>query len=179
MGFHAIKHFKTISRHRWLVMQHCVKAGIPLQGLVHDLSKYGPTEFIPGARYYLGDKSPNVAEREKKGASLAWMHHKGRNKHHFEYWIDYQIKIRRPGPVRMPARYLIEMFCDRVAASKVYQGENYSQEKPLEYLRSGHAKTLMHPETARVLEEWLEMLAEKGEDATFAHIRSLHRHVYR
>ena len=59
----------------------------------------------------------------KKGASLAWMHHKGRNKHHFEYWIDYQIKIRRPGPVRMPARYLIEMFCDRVAASKVYQGE--------------------------------------------------------
>ena len=120
-----------------------------------------------------------MAEREKKGASLAWMHHKGRNKHHFEYWIDYQIKIRRPGPVRMPARYLIEMFCDRVAASKVYQGENYSQEKPLEYLRSGHAKTLMHPETARVLEEWLEMLAEKGEDATFAHIRSLHRHVYR
>ena len=166
--FHPIKHFKTISRHRWLVMQHCVKAGIPLQGLVHDLSKYGPTEF-----------SPNVAEREKKGASLAWMHHKGRNKHHFEYWIDYQIKIRRPGPVRMPARYLIEMFCDRVAASKVYQGENYSQEKPLEYLRSGHAKTLMHPETARVLEEWLEMLAEKGEDATFSHIRSLHRHVYR
>ena len=65
--FHPIKHFKTISRHRWLVMQHCVKAGIPLQGLVHDLSKYGPTEFIPGARYYLGDKSPNVAEREKKG----------------------------------------------------------------------------------------------------------------
>lgn len=177
--FHPIKHFKTISRHRWLVMQHCIKAGIPLQGLVHDLSKYGPTEFIPGARYYLGDKSPNVAEREKKGASLAWMHHKGRNKHHFEYWIDYQIKIRRPGPVRMPARYLIEMFCDRVAASKVYQGENYSQEKPLEYLRSGHAKTLMHPETARVLEEWLEMLAEKGEDATFAHIRSLHCHVYR
>lgn len=176
--FHPIKHFKTITQHKKLVFVHCVKAGIPWQGVVHDLSKYSPAEFIPGARFYLGDKSPNVAEREKKGASWAWMHHKGRNKHHFEYWVDYQIKVRRPGPVRMPDRYLIEMFCDRVAASKVYQGENYSQEKPLEYLRSGHVRNLMHPETARVLEEWLVMLAEQGEEATFAHIRRLHRHVY-
>lgn len=174
-----IGHFITITRHKLLVMRECFKIGLYKQGLLHDLSKYSPTEFLVGCRYYQGNRSPNNAEREVTGISKAWLHHKGRNKHHFEYWIDYQIKIRRPGPVRMPARYLIEMFCDRVAASKVYQGENYSQEKPLEYLRSGHAKTLMHPETARVLEEWLEMLAEKGEDATFAHIRSLHRHVYR
>ncbi|MEE0547755.1 MAG: DUF5662 family protein, partial [Peptococcaceae bacterium] len=99
--------------------------------------------------------------------------------HHFEYWIDYQLKTRKPGPVRMPDRYLIEMFCDRVAASKVYQGKNYSQEKPLEYLRNGHAKDLMHPETARILEEWLVMLAEQGEEATFSYIRSLHSHVYK
>ena len=79
----------------------------------------------------------------------------------------------------MPDRYLIEMFCDRVAASKVYQGKNYSQEKPLEYLRNGHAKDLMHPETARILEQWLVMLAEQGEEATFSYIRSLHRHVYK
>lgn len=177
--FHPIQHFKTITHHRQLVFRHCIKAGIPWQGLVHDLSKYSPTEFIPGARYYLGYKSPNVLERERNGSSRAWMHHKGRNKHHFEYWIDYQLKTRKPGPVRMPDRYLIEMFCDRVAASKVYQGKNYSQEKPLEYLRNGHAKDLMHPETARILEEWLVMLAEQGEEATFSYIRSLHSHVYK
>lgn len=177
--FHPIKHFKTITHHRRLVRLHCKKAGIPLQGLVHDLSKYSPTEFIPGAIYFLGNKSPNVAEREKNGASLAWMHHKGLNKHHFEYWVDYEPKSRRPGPVRMPARYLIEMFCDRVAASKVYQGENYTPDKPLEYYQSGHAKDHMHPDTARVLEEWLTLLAEQGEEAAFAHIRSLHRRVYR
>lgn len=176
--FHPIKHFKTITYHRQLVCAHCIKAGIPLQGLMHDLSKYSPTEFIPGARYYLGNKSPNVGEREKKGASYAWMHHKGRNKHHFEYWYDYCIKTRRAEAVRMPARYLIEMFCDRVAASKVYQGANYSQDKPLAYFRDGHAKNFMHSETAQVLEQWLVMLAEEGEEATFAYIRSLHRHVY-
>ena len=78
----------------------------------------------------------------------------------------------------MPDRYLIEMFCDRVAASKVYQGDAYDQEKPLAYFEHGNAKNLMHPDTARVLEEWLRMLARDGEAATFSHIRSLHRHVY-
>ena len=180
MSLHnAAGHFCTITKHKLMVMGNCFRVGLYRQGLLHDLSKYSWEEFKTGVKYYQGTRSPNAAEKDDIGYSAAWLHHKGRNKHHFEYWIDYQIKIRRPGPVRMPARYLIEMFCDRVAASKVYQGENYSQEKPLEYLRSGHAKTLMHPETARVLEEWLEMLAEKGEDATFSHIRSLHRHVYR
>lgn len=176
--FHPIRHFKTITHHRQLVLRHCIKAGIPLQGLMHDLSKYSPTEFIPGARYYLGYKSPNVLERERNGCSYAWMHHKGRNKHHYEYWVDYRLNTRRPGPVRMPDRFLIEMFCDRIAASKVYQGDKYSPDKPLAYLRNGHAKELMHPDTARVLEEWLVMLAEQGEEETFAHIRSLHRRVY-
>ena len=60
--FHPIQHFKTITHHRQLVFRHCMKAGILWQGLVHDLSKYSPTEFIPGARYYLGYKSPNVLE---------------------------------------------------------------------------------------------------------------------
>lgn len=176
--FHPIRHFKTITHHRQLVLRHCIKAGIPLQGLTHDLSKYSLTEFIPGARYYLGYKSPNVLERERNGSSYAWMHHKGRNKHHYEYWVDYRLNTRRPGPVRMPDRFLIEMFCDRIAASKVYQGDKYSPDKPLAYLRNGHAKELMHPDTARVLEEWLVMLAEQGEEATFAYIRSLHRRVY-
>ena len=175
---HPIKHFRLVQRHRMAVMRHCCMAGIPLQGLVHDLSKFSPSEFIPGMRYFLGYKSPNVREREIWGYSSAWLHHKGRNKHHFEYWVDYNIKKHREEAVRMPAKYVIEMFCDRVAACKIYQGRAYNDTKPLEYYRNGHADTAMHLETAKVLEGWLRMLAEEGEDATFAYIKGLHRKVY-
>ena len=172
---HPIRHFRTITRHRHRVIAHCFRAGIGWQGLFHDLSKYTPTEFIPGARYYLGTRSPNDGERAAKGYSAAWLHHKGRNRHHFEYWTDYNPATRTMTPVPMPLRYVAEMFCDRVAASKIYQGEQYTQEHPLAYYERGKATRQIHPATAALLEEWLVMLAEHGEDATFAHIRTLVR----
>ena len=82
----AWKHFKTITKHKLLVMEGCFKVGLYWQGITHDLSKYSPTEFLVGARYFQGTRSPNAAEREAKGYSEAWMHHKGRNRHHYEYW---------------------------------------------------------------------------------------------
>ena len=100
--FHPIKHFVTITKHRNEVIRLCFKAGIGFQGLFHDLSKYSPTEFIPGAKYYLGDQSPNNGERNDKGYSLAWMHHKGRNKHHFEFWYDYEMATKKLVPIDMP-----------------------------------------------------------------------------
>ena len=170
---HPVKHFITITKHRHAVIKHCKKAGILWQGLRHDLSKYSPTEFIPGAKYYSGTKSPNEGERRDKGYSLAWMHHKGRNRHHFEYWMDYNMEKRRYEPVEMPVRFVAEMFCDRVAASKIYQGENYTDSHPYEYFINGHDKPYMHPETADMLEFLLKMLAEKGEDETFEYIKEL------
>lgn len=154
-------------------MRHCFRAGIGFQGLFHDLSKYSPAEFIPGARYYQGTRSPNERERELFGYSSAWLHHKGRNKHHFEYWVDLNPATKLYEPVPMPLRYVKEMFCDRVAASKIYQGKNYTDAHPLAYFRGGNARQKMHADTADLLEEWLVMLAEEGEDKTFAHIRAL------
>ena len=168
---HAIKHFKTITRHRHKVIANCFRAGIGAQGLRHDLSKYTPAEFIPGAKYYLGTRSPNEAEREKAGYSAAWLHHKGRNKHHFEYWVDVQVDTKKYGPVKMPYNYLIEMFCDRVAASKIYGGERYTDEYALNYFLNGKGKRAMHPETSAELERLLRRLSEKGEKDTFAHIK--------
>lgn len=167
----AIGHFKTITKHRHQVIVHCYKAGIFWQGLKHDLSKYTPTEFIPGVRYYTGKKSPNEGEREEKGYSLAWLHHKGRNKHHFEYWSDYNMVSKKVEPVEMPYRYLVEMFCDRVAASKIYNGKAYRQSDPLEYFERGRARRNVHEKTSDQLEELLVMLAEKGEKYTFCYIR--------
>lgn len=171
----AILHFGTITRHRHKVIAHCRRAGIFWQGLRHDLSKYSPTEFIPGAKYYTGTRSPNEGEREAYGYSLAWMHHKGRNKHHFEYWTDYYPPTKTVLPVKMPLRYVVEMFCDRVAASKIYQGKKYTDSAPLEYFLKAKQRRVIHPETSELIEKLLRMLAEKGEDATFAYIRNMIR----
>ena len=166
-------HFKTVVRHRHMVIKHCSKAGILFQGLLHDLSKFSPTEFAPGAKYYQGTRSPNEAEREAYGYSLAWMHHKGRNKHHFEYWTDYSPVTKRMEPVKMPLKYVKEMFCDRVAASKIYMKDSYSDSAPLAYFQKGKGNRMIHPETAAILEKLLTMLADKGEEQTFKYIRDL------
>ena len=169
----AFKHFKTITYHKYLVMQGCFKVGLYWQGLTHDLSKYMPSEFLVGAKYYQGDRSPNNAEREAKGYSAAWLHHKGRNKHHYEYWIDYSMKEIEGGmrPAQMPVRYVIEMFMDRVAASKVYNKDKYKDSDPLTYFLQGKYQNLLHPKTHRQLEILLRMLAKRGEEETFAYIR--------
>lgn len=166
-------HFITITKHRHLVIAHSKRAGILWQGLFHDLSKYSPSEFFVGAKYYLGNKSPNEKERQLFGYSSAWLHHKGRNKHHFEYWSDYDIQTHEIKPVPMPLKYIAEMFCDRVAASKIYQGENYTSSHPIEYFMKSKATRPIHPETSDILENLLRILAEKGEDAAFAEIRNM------
>lgn len=168
---HILRHFNTVSKHRFTVLKHCIKAGIIYRGLMHDLSKYSPTEFITSAKFYVGYKSPTELERAKYGYSKVWMHHKGRNKHHFEYWTDYSNETRKLEPVKMPIVYVKEMFCDRVAAGKVYLGDRYTNDNPINYFRNGSAKTQMHPETAALLEKWMLILQKDGEEAVFMEIR--------
>lgn len=155
-----------------MVMRLCFLVGLYRQGLLHDLSKYSWTEFKVGCRYYQGTRSPNNAEREATGYSRAWLHHKGRNRHHYEYWIDYSLK---PGEgmigLRMPVNYVVEMFLDRIAASKTYQKAAYTDESPLIYYERGSDGMMIHPETRKLLEKLLRMLAKEGEQKTFAYIR--------
>lgn len=169
----AWEHFKTITHHKWLVMKGCFQVGLYWQGITHDLSKFSPTEFIVGARYWQGDRSPNNAEREDIGYSSAWLHHKGRNKHHYEYWIDYSARDIKGGmaPAPMPKRYVIEMFMDRIAACKVYHGKDYTDRDPLLYYQSAKTLPPLHPKTKRQLEFLLYMLADYGETKTFRYIR--------
>lgn len=170
----AWKHFKTITHHKLLVAQGCFRVGLYKQGLLHDLSKYSPTEFRVGVRYFQGDRSPNAAEREENGYSAAWLHHKGRNKHHYEYWFDYQIGDQEElQPVPMPDKYIAEMLMDRIAASKIYLGDNYTDAASWEHYSIVHGgKEQMHPRTKEILEKFLKMLAEEGEEKTFACIRA-------
>lgn len=165
-------HLKTINHHKWLVMKHCFQCGLYKQGLLHDLSKYSWTEFSVGVKYYQGNRSPNNAEREAKGYTSAWLHHKGRNKHHLEYWIDYSLNPEEGlAGMEMPVNYVVEMFCDRIAACKNYNPDTYTEDAPLAYYERGKNKYPMHPNTRALLEKLLHMLAEEGEAKTFAYIR--------
>ena len=166
-------HLHTVNAHRRLVRKYCFKLGIYRQGLMHDLSKYSPSEFIPGVKYYQdGHRSPNNAQREDEGVSKAWLHHKGRNKHHFEYWIDYDVDGSRTvlAGMKMPVKYVAEMFCDRIAASRIYNKEKYKDSDPLDYIK-GLGHYIMHPETDALLHKLLQMLADKGEEYTFEYIK--------
>ncbi len=164
-------HFETITRHKLLVMKYCFACGLYEQGLAHDLSKYSPTEFIPGCIYYQGDHSPNEGgARGHRGYSSAWLHHKGRNKHHLEYWIDYSTRKVGLAGMKMPLRYVCEMVCDRVAASQIYLGDKYTDASPWEYYERSKTHYLLHPETRALLEELLKMVRDLGHDRTFEHI---------
>ncbi len=171
------KHFCTITKHKLLVLKGCFQIGLYRQGLLHDLSKYGPTEFLVGCRYYQGYMSPNNAERKDKGYSSAWLHHKGRNKHHLEYWIDYGADESSPENhgmcgMRMPVRYVAEMFIDRVSASKNYQGRKYTDKSAYEYYLKGKGRYMMHEDTEALLEYLLLMLSVRGEKETFSFVKN-------
>ena len=170
------QHFCTITRHRRLVREYCFKVGLYYQGLTHDLSKYSPSEFLPGAKYYQGNRSPNNAQREAEGYSGAWLHHKGRNRHHYEYWIDYSLhSVDAPFgmcPCPMPTKYIVEMLMDRIAACKVYNGETYTDSAALEYYNKGKEPAPLHAKTKAMLELLLNMLAIKGEEYTFRFIKT-------
>ena len=119
-----------------------------------------------GARFYQGFRSPNAAEREFRGYTEAWLHHKGRNRHHFEYWLDLSDDPgMRLKPAPMPTRFVLEMLCDRIAASKTYKGAAYQDTDPLAYYERSKGYVIMHPETRALLEKLLVTLAQEGEQA--------------
>ena len=176
-------HLRTINEHKILVMKHCFKVGLYWQGLTHDLSKYMPSELLMGFMYWNdGKASPNNKEREDKSYSYAWMHHKGRNRHHFEYWNDYSLQ-KGPGDgpiqyVQMPRKYVVEMLMDRISASKNYNKGTYDQHHPLAYFEKGRAKKLMHPQTQKELRGMLKILDQKGEEELFRFVRDYYLKGY-
>lgn len=175
-------HLHTINHHKWLVTRDCIRVGLISQGLKHDLSKYAPIEFFAGVKYYEGGKrSPINREKEEKGYSQGWLHHKGRNRHHFEYWIDYAVNPK-DGFIgaKMPKRFVVEMVIDRISASRNYQKENYTCRSAWEYYARAKDVYVMNDETRFLLEYLLKMTAAKGEAYTFSYMRKkLLRHRYR
>lgn len=155
------KHLHTVNKHRFLVFKLSIKAGVPLQGLVHDLSKYSLTEFIEGVKYYQGNYSPIRNCKREMGYSLAWLHHKGRNKHHYEYWYDYS--LTKP-EVLMPYKYFAEMVCDSLAAGMTYEGKSWTKEFQLGYWKKAREVARIDQRIDKALTRIFSEVAEKGID---------------
>lgn len=168
-----IKHLTLVNRHRFLVFKLCCKAGIPFRGLVHDLSKYSPTEFFESVKYYNGSQSPITFCKKENGYSNAWLHHKGRNKHHFEYWLDFTAPA--PMPV-IPYKYTVEMICDTLAAGMTYKKKDWYPRYQLEYFNGRTDKEFINDKIAKVLEETYKQVAENGIDKTITkqNLRSIY-----
>lgn len=155
------KHINLVNKHRWYVFKLCLKAGIPYRGLVHDLSKYSPTELFESVKYYNGTHSPIVEVKKDKGYSIAWLHHKGRNKHHFEYWIDLSTTDKTP---IIPYKYTVEMICDTLAAGMAYMGKNWTNSYQLEYFNNRKDKFCINENIINVLEEVYKQVSLYGID---------------
>ncbi len=157
----AVKHFMVVTRHRWLVFKLCVKVGEPWRGLMHDLSKYSPTEFFESVKYYTGTHSPIVESKKDIGYSKAWLHHRGRNKHHLDYWVDLSAPDKTP---IMPYPYVAEMLCDKLAAGMIYKGKDWTKEYELEYWLNERDKTLVNKQIDKLITDFFKQISKKGVD---------------
>lgn len=155
------KHLRLVRIHRRNVRRMCFKMGIPIRGLLHDLSKYSWKE-LSICKYYDGTRSPHEVARRELGSSPSWMYHKAKNKHHWEFWTDNNSDAKFYA-VKMPYKYMLESFCDMVGASKAYKGENYTDSSPLQYFEGQMFKRLYHERTRKTLLLLFKKLSDLGE----------------
>lgn len=155
-------HFKKICIHKHYVRKYCWKAGLYWQGIIHDLSKFSPIEFWESIKYYQGNRSPIDACKEANGFSKAWLHHKGRNLHHYEYWQDNFDKGGEP--LIIPYKYSVEMLCDYLGAGHAYWGKKFTYESELKWWEDKKSKPIaMHPINKRFISDVLFLLATEGD----------------
>lgn len=154
----ALKHLRTILTHKYWVFYFSRKLGIGWQGFWHDMSKFSPTEFLESIHYYTGTSSPIDECKKKNGYSMAWLHHKGRNPHHYEYWQDNFDKGGEP--LKMPDKYVREMICDYLAAGRAYMGNSFTFQAEWNWwLNKNKNKIAMHPENWTVINTVLANLS--------------------
>lgn len=154
-------HFNTVRNHKKWVFHYCQIAGIPVQGVLHDLSKFNPIEFFEGVKYFDGSRSPIDVCKELHGYSRAWQHHRGRNKHHYEMWVEYYDHGGRG--IIMPYKYILEMVCDYLGAGKAYMKDDFSYEAEWKWwLKKKSGNILMHPATIIFVGTILAQLIKTG-----------------
>ena len=143
----AIGHTKTVLTHKKLVFKFMCMAGYPYGGLMHDMSKFHPEEFIESVKYYAGGVTSPIdkASKAQDGFSSARSHHR-RNKHHLDYWLtNVSFKDVEPKATLIPKRYTVEMLCDWLAAGIVYKKDKWTWHTPVQYALEVGSRYRLHP----------------------------------
>lgn len=166
-------HFKTITTHHFYVQHYCFMCGLYVQGLFHDLSKLSLAEFGESVKYYSGDRSPIDNCKDVNEYSLAWFHHRGRNKHHYEYWYD---RFDTGGHAcKMPWKYALEMVCDYLGAGAAYAGsyDKFSIEGEIAWWENKKKVAKMHEAGIWLVDTMFAHMQKYGIDATLKDRRYL------
>ena len=168
-------HFKKICKHKYYVGKYCWKIGLYWQGIMHDMSKFSPIEFFESAKYYQGDRSPIDACKEKNGYSKGWLHHKGRNPHHYEYWMD---NFDKGGDsLIMPEKYALEMICDYIGAGKAYMGKKFTYKGEYQWWLNKKTNPMaMHPAIILFVDKVLYDLSIFQQEQRVLNKHKLHRY---
>lgn len=157
----TIKHLKVVIKHKFFVFFYAIKLGIAWRGFMHDWKKFSPTEFFRSVRYFQGDKSPTIAERNSlDGYSMISVHHSNRNFHHWQAWVDYDPK----GFVihRIEYKYALEYVADILSATRTYKGKEFSYQATLDYFIPRTKVYLMHPQTKEFIITIVSLIKDEG-----------------
>ena len=155
-------HLKTVLVHKYWVFYYCHKFGITWRGIIHDLSKFTPKEFFESVKYYSGTRSPIDACKEVNGISEAWLSHKGKNRHHYEFWQDNFDS--GTSHLIMPFKYTLEMLCDYLGAGRAYQKDKFTYKGEFEWFKNKlKTANAMHPVQKAFIYEMLYYLSPRLE----------------
>lgn len=160
-----VKYLKYVLRHKWYVMIECFRFGLIWRGIMHDMSKLRPSEFIPYANFFYGNGNDIRSRRDKSGYykptdtgdkefDFAWLFHQKRNSHHWQWWVLPEdgggLKVLEMSDVA-----ILEMVCDWLGAGKA-QGKFSPKNDKFKETRAWYSvnkeKMQLHPKTRRIVE---------------------------
>lgn len=156
-----IKHLILTFQHKYFVFLFALRLGIPYRGFMHDWSKLSFEELLTSGKYYTGVQSPQIQERNANdNYSKVSVHHVGRNKHHWQYWVDY--RGFNTLVYCIPYVYAVEFVCDSLAASRVYNGKHWERGDAYQYFNHYCDKCLMHPSIKEFASDCFAKFRDEG-----------------
>lgn len=160
-------YLKYVFKHKWFVLREGLKIGVNLwQLIIHDWSKFLPSEWFPYADYFYGEWATEheanramivagVYLKTKADVSaafdVAWLKHQNRQPHHWQFWM---LTMDDGGTqnLPMPDRYRREMLAD-------WRGAGLALGKPdtRGWYLANRDHIQLHPQTRAWIEEQLSI----------------------
>lgn len=169
---HLLRYLRYVLAHKWWVLVAGMRTKAPMwRLLIHDWSKFLPSEFGPYAVYfYGGDDGPMRSPQSADRFEVAWLKHVHRNDHHWQHWVTTRPDGTASAAV-MPRAAVLEMLADWLGAGRAQTGKWDATEW---YLRNRNQMRL-HPFTRVIVESVLLRLEESGRIRALLKTRTVSR----